>query len=144
MDWVLDSSAALALALPDETSEQADRFFAQMTRESVLWVPALWWYEIANALLGAQRRKRLTERDRMRLIELYRMLPIQTDDILDPDAMYRFHTLAIEYELSAYDASYLELAQRKGLGLATLDQRLQSAALKAGVKVAFHKKIQAK
>jgi predicted nucleic acid-binding protein len=141
MDWVLDSSTALALALPDETSDQADRFFGRITSGSVLWVPALWWYEMANALLGAQRQKRLTERDRMRLTELYRMLPIQTDSILDSDAMYRFDTLAMEYELSAYDAAYLELAQRKGLGLATLDQRLHSAALRAGVKVAFPKEI---
>jgi len=47
----------------------------------------------------------------------------------------RFHTLAWEYNLSAYDAAYLELAQRRGLGLATLDQRLSSAAQEAGVKV---------
>ena len=141
MDWVVDSSIALALALPDEASEHADHFFGRITGGSVLWVPALWWYEMANALIGAQRRKRLTERDRMRLIELYRMLPIQTDTVLDPDAMHRFQTLAMEHELSAYDAAYLELAQRKGLGLATLDQRLQSAALRAGVKVAFRKKI---
>jgi len=141
MDWVLDSSIALALALPDETSEHADHFFRQVTSKSVLWVPALWWYEIANALIGAQRRKRLTERDRMRLMELYRMLPIRTDTVLDSDAMYRFHTLALEYQLSAYDAAYLELAQRRGLGLATLDQRLYSAAIKAGVKVAFRKEI---
>ena len=141
MDWVLDSSIALALALPDETSERADHFFSRMTGGGILWVPALWWYEVANALIGAERRKRLAERDRMRLIELYRMLPIQTDTVLDSDAMYRFQTLAMEYELSAYDAAYLELAQRRGLGLATLDRRLHSAARKAGVKVAFRKEI---
>ncbi len=141
MDWVLDSSLALALALPDETSEQADYFFSRVSGESTFWVPALWWYETANALIGAERRKRLTENDRMRLIELYRMLPVQTDTVLDADAMYRFQTLAMEYELSAYDAAYLELAQRRGLGLATLDQRLHSAARKAGVKVVSRKEI---
>jgi predicted nucleic acid-binding protein len=141
MDWVLDASLALALALPDETSEQADHFFSRVSGESTFWVPALWWYEMANALIGAERRKRLAEKDRMRLIELYRMFPIQTDTVLDSDAMYRFQTLAVEYELSAYDAAYLELAQRRGLGLATLDQRLHSAARKAGVEVAFRKEI---
>jgi len=141
MDWVLDSSIALALALPDETSDQADGFFGRVSGESTFWVPALWWYEMANALIGAERRKRLAAKDRMRLIELYRMLPIQTDTALDSDAMYRFQTMAMEYGLSAYDASYLELAQRRGLGLATLDQRLHSAAHKAGVKVAFRKEI---
>ncbi|MGQ9645766.1 MAG: type II toxin-antitoxin system VapC family toxin [Thermodesulfobacteriota bacterium] len=141
MDWVLDSSIALALALPDETSEQADSFFSRVTDETTFWVPALWWYEMANALITAERRKRLAENERMRLIELYRMLPIQTDTALDTDVMYRFQTLATEYELSAYDAAYLELAQRRGLGLATLDQRLRSAARKAGVKVAFRKEV---
>jgi predicted nucleic acid-binding protein len=47
----------------------------------------------------------------------------------------------MDCELSAYDGAYLELAQRKGLGLATLDRRLRAAALKAGVKVAFRKDI---
>ena len=141
MDWVLDSSVALALALPDETSEQADHFLSRVTGGSIFWVPALWWYERANALIGAERRKRLAEKDRMRLIELFRMLPIRTDTVLDSDAMYRFQTLTMEYELSVYDAAYLERAQRRGLGLATLDQRLHLATRKAGVKVAFHKEI---
>ncbi|MEW6375278.1 MAG: type II toxin-antitoxin system VapC family toxin [Thermodesulfobacteriota bacterium] len=135
MDWVIDSSIALAWALPDETSKEADRFLSRFLVRNIFWVPALWWYEMANALLMAQRRKRLTEAERIRLIELYRKLPIQTDMTLDSDIMGRFHTLAIEYNLSAYDTAYLELAQRRGLGLATVDRQLRSAAQKAGVKV---------
>jgi predicted nucleic acid-binding protein len=126
---------ALAWALPDETSKEAERFLSRILVGNILWVPALWWYEVANALLMAQRRKRLTEAERIRLIELYRKLPIQTDMTLDSDIMGRFHTLAIEYSLSAYDAAYLELAQRMGLGLATVDRQLRSAAQRAGVKV---------
>ena len=135
MDWVIDSSIALAWALPDKTSKGAERFLSQILVGNIFWVPALWWYEMANALLMAQRRKRLTEAERIRLIELYRKLPVQTDTTLDPDIISRFHTLAIEYNLSAYDTAYLELAQRKGLGLATVDRQLRSAAQKAGVKV---------
>ena len=135
MDWVIDSSIALAWALPDETSKEAERFLSRILVGNIFWVPALWWYEMANALLMAQRRKRLTEAERIRLIELYRKLPIQTDIILDSDIIGRFHTLAIEYNLSAYDTAYLELAQRRGLGLATIDRQLRSAAQKAGVKV---------
>jgi predicted nucleic acid-binding protein len=135
MDWVIDSSMALAWALPDETSKEADRFLSRILVGNIFWVPALWWYEMANALLMAQRRKRLTEAERIRLIELYRKLPVQTDMTLDPDIISRFHTLAIEYNLSAYDTAYLELAQRRGLGLATVDRKLRSAAQKAGVKV---------
>ncbi len=135
MDWVLDCSLALAWALPDETSKRADRFLSEVSRKSVLWVPALWWYEMANALTMAQRRQRLAEADQVRLVELYGMLPIQTDIHLTSDVMWRFHALAQAYGLSAYDAAYLELAQRRGLGLATLDQRLIKAARKAGVRV---------
>jgi len=49
MDWVLDASIALGWALPDETSLQADRFLRRVSAKDVLWVPSLWWYEVANA-----------------------------------------------------------------------------------------------
>lgn len=135
MDWVVDSSIALAWALPDETSKEADRFLSRISMKSILWVPALWWYEMANALLMAQRRKRLGEAEKIRLMELYGRLPIQTDVGLDSDIVWRLHTLATEYHLSAYDAAYLELAQRRGLGLATVDRSLRVAAQKAGMKL---------
>jgi predicted nucleic acid-binding protein len=135
MEWVVDSSIALAWALPDETSKEADRFLSRISMRSVLWVPALWWYEMANALLMAQRRKRLGEAEKIRLMELYGRLPIHTDVALDSDIMWRLHTFATEYNLSAYDAAYLELAQRRGLGLATVDGFLRVAARKAGMKL---------
>jgi predicted nucleic acid-binding protein len=135
MNWVLDCSLALAWALPDETSKRAERFLADVGRDTLLWVPALWWYELANALTMAHRRRRLTESEAMRLIELYSSLPIQTDAHLNPDAVWRLQSLAKEHSLSAYDAAYLELAQRKGIGLATLDKHLTTAARKAGVQV---------
>jgi predicted nucleic acid-binding protein len=135
MDWVLDASIALAWALPDETSLQADRFLSRVLAEDVLWVPSLWWYEVANALILAERRKRLTEADGIQLKELYGMLPIKTDTIIGSDTIERLSTLARQYKLSAYDASYLELALRKGLGLATLDRNLRSVAEKAGVRI---------
>jgi len=134
MDWILDASIALAWALPDETSLQADRFLSRVSAKDVLWVPPLWWYEVANALIIAERRKRLTEADGIQLRELYGMLPIQTDMSIGLDMTERLRTLAREYNLSAYDATYLELALRKRLSLATLDQELQAAAQKAGVR----------
>ncbi len=132
--WVLDSSLALAWALPDEGSMRAERFLARETGERVLWVPALWWYEVANALTLAERRRRLAEDDRIRVIALYGLLPLQTDVELDTKRLGRLHALARAHALSAYDAAYLELAERKGLGLATLDRRLLTAARTAGVR----------
>lgn len=135
--WVLDSSMALAWALPDERSEEAERFMVKTAGDPAagLWVPALWWYEIANALTNARRRKRLTETDVVRLIELYGQLPLRTDGSLGGDSMWRHQALAAEHDLSAYDAAYLELAQRTGAGLATLDERLRAAAKKAGLVI---------
>ncbi len=83
----------------------------------------------------ARRRRRLVEADRSRLIELYRVLPIQTDAVLNTETIRMLQVLADEYGLSAYDAAYLELAQRRGLGLATLDRRLGQAAREAGVNL---------
>ena len=135
MECVLDCSLALAWALPDETSDRAERLLAQLSPESTLWVPALWWYELANALLTAQRRKRLAEADRLRAMQLYGALPIQTDTLLNPHTVGRLHALGKEYGLSAYDASYLDVAQRRDLELATLDHPLMTAARRAGIRL---------
>lgn len=86
-------------------------------------------------MILAERRKRLTEADGIQVRKLYGMLSIQTDMIIGLDMIERLRTLAQEYNLSAYDATYLELALRKGLRLASLDQTLQSAAQKAGVRI---------
>lgn len=134
MDWVLDASMALAWSLPDETSAKADRFLSRLSAQDALWVPSLWWYEISNALVMAQRRRRVTEAGRLGLLELFGRLPLQTDTHLNPEVMWRVQALAQEHELSAYDAAYFELAVRKDLGLATLDQRLMTAARNAGIR----------
>ena len=132
MTWVLDSSLALAWALPDEFSQRADEFFDQLTPASGFWVPALWWYEVSNALLMAQRRNRIKEVDRLQAIDLLGQLPLQTDTPNNGIVRY-IQELAFTHSLSAYDASYLELALRKGMGLATFDGQLKQAAEKAGL-----------
>ena len=132
MSWVLDSSFALAWALPDEFSQAADEFLDHLTPASSFWVPALWWYEVSNALLMAQQHKRIKEVDRLQAIDLLGQLPVQTDTPNTEIVRY-IHELAFAHSLSAYDASYLELALRKGLGLATFDGRLKQAAEKAGL-----------
>ena len=133
MDWVVDCSIALALCLPDEASEQAE-YFLDKARSAVLWVPSLWWYEIANAIAAARRRQRLDEADVVQALEQLGMLPFETDLAIGLDIVRRLYALSQVYELSCYDAAYLELAQRRQLGLATLDRRLKAAARGAGVK----------
>ncbi len=135
IEAVIDCSLALAWVLPDETSPRADRLRRRLSRGSRLWVPALWWYELSNVLVTAQRRKRLTEADARLAIEHYRRLPIETEFERDTESLWRACLMAVRYGLSAYDAAYLEIAHRKGLRLATLDRALISAAHKAGVSV---------
>ena len=135
IEAVIDCSLALAWVLPDETSATADRLRKRLSRGSRLWVPALWWYELSNVLVTAQRRKRLTETDAKLALQQYRRLPIETEFELDMESLWRACLMAVRYGLSAYDAAYLELAHRKGLRLATLDRALISAAHKAGVPI---------
>jgi predicted nucleic acid-binding protein len=135
MELVLDCSLALAWIVPEEGSKAAERLLSRIDKESKLWIPVLWWYELSNALTIAQRRGRLNDSDALRLIELYRRLPLFTDTLLGADAVFRFRSLAQLSNISAYDAAYLELAQRRGLALATLDGSLKKAASKAGVRV---------
>lgn len=132
--WVLDSSLALAWGLPDETSRRAERFLERISPQDELWVPGLWWYEIANALAVAQRRRRLAEAEALRLVEMYRQLPLETDFCSGPEALWRYRGLSLEHGLSVYDSVYLELAARRGLALASLDRSLVSAAHRAGVR----------
>ena len=133
MNWVVDASIALALCLPDEDSERAEHFLNK-ARPAVFWVPALWWYEVANALAVARKRKRLDEAEVVQILERFDVLAFQTDPPFGFDTVRRLYALSRDYELSCYDAAYLELAQRRRLGLATLDRRLNAAGRDAGLK----------
>ena len=96
-------------------------------------VPARWRLEIANTLLMAERRTRMSGADRQVAIAALQRLAIDVDDETDARAFGEIATLAARFRLTASDAAYLELAQRTGLPLATLDDDLRAAALKLGV-----------
>ena len=98
-------------------------------------MPALWWYEVANALATAARRHRITAAQSTLLAGLLGELPLRTDALIGRETFARQASLAAELELSAYDAAYLELAERRGFALATLDRRLAAVARERGVEV---------
>ena len=135
MEWVLDASVALAWALPDENSQKADLLLSLEDSETVFYVPALWWYEVGNALVVAYRRNRITETHLFQILGLYDRLPLKTETSLTSERLWRLCSLAREYALSVYDAAYLDLAHQLGVGLATFDLRLRSAAKKAGLRI---------
>lgn len=137
MSWVLDCRMALAWGLPDEQSPTADEFFTMDHAQQDLWVPSLWWFELANGLTMGRKRKRISENQFARLLRAYDMLPLQTDTHSGFDFVDALQRVASQFDLSGYDAAYLELAVRKGAGLATLDQHLASMAHRAGVSSVF-------
>ena len=129
---VLDGSAALAWCFEDEETE-VTRNLRQEVRAKGAIVPRLWRLEIANALLVAERRGRITVGKTTSILSLLREMPIVIDDETDHRAFADTLHLARAHELSAYDAAYLELALRKALPLATLDRDLVRAARRSGV-----------
>jgi len=133
MPWIMDCSIAAAMGLPDESSAIADAFLLQMENHNI-WVPSLWWHEIGNVVVSARRRNRISDNDASGLIQLYGNLPVSTDTASGSGLMERIHRLSITYQLSAYDAAYLELAERKQAGIATLDKKLRQAAENCGVE----------
>jgi len=132
MPFVLDASVTLAWHFKDEETAFSRAILERATDESVV-VPAHWWLEIANGILTGERRKRTTPDQAAPLVELLRAMSVETDFIPGEHAIERILPLARAHRLTVYDAIYLELAERRGLGLATLDGALAAAARSAGV-----------
>jgi len=96
------------------------------------YVPQLFWYEIYNVLLYKVRKNKggkpvLTKSDAMDIMYDLQMLPIYTEPQADSEIRSRIFDLAVEYNLSYYDASYLELSRRYNLVLKTYDEDLKRA-----------------
>lgn len=129
---VLDCSVVMAWAFEDESSALADRSLAIAAAGSAV-VPGIWPLEVANALLVAQRRSRLSLADAVRFLGLLDALDIEIDRsgaTCNPAVAER---VGREAGMSAYDAAYLELALRLAAPLATHDSALAAAAQKVGV-----------
>jgi predicted nucleic acid-binding protein len=123
--FVLDASAALALVLADEGNVGVDSIVREvLDGNGQVFVPSLFWYELGNSLLIAQRRSRITPAELEGAHELLRQLPIVTNAESGPEVWGRTIELARSGGLSFYDAAYLELALRLRCRLKTLDTHL--------------------
>lgn len=132
--FVVDASITLAWCFTDESSPHADEVLGRLGHDEAV-APAIWPLEVANGLLTAERRGRLDAAEMPRLRELLVALPVRVETVLLADALGRVLDAARTLELTAYDAAYLDLAARRGLAIATLDQRLQSACERAGIEL---------
>lgn len=131
---ILDSSVTVTWYLADEDNELT-RLLLDRVVEFGAIVPAHWPLEVGNALLLAMRRRRISaERRNDALVQLTR-LQITVDDDTLKQAWASSLTLADTHRLTLYDACYLELAQRRGLPLATLDGDLRAAGAALGLEL---------
>lgn len=132
MTLVLDGSVSLAWCFEDERTPEVLAVFERVVEEGA-FVPAIWRYEVANALLMGQRRKRIDAGRRTALLQTLSELDVEEDRAPEGDPWRATVQLADLHRLTVYDASYLELAQRRRLPLATLDAPLRAAAGKSAV-----------
>jgi len=131
---VIDASVALAWCFPDEASDYADRVLVAVEGR-VIRVPALWATEVSNALLVAERRRRIKAAETQRFLSLLDGLTITVDSLSLSENFANLLPLGRAHGLSAYDAAYLDVALRHAAPLASLDGHLCGAAVKSGIEV---------
>lgn len=128
--FVLDASIAVAWAFDDEDDQRADAV-AGLLLDAFALVPSLWHVELANALTMGLRRGRIDEDGIATFMTSIAAFDIRTD-MVTPHAG-RLAVASAHHSLSAYDGSYLVLAEDRALPLATSDRALAAAAVAAGV-----------
>jgi predicted nucleic acid-binding protein len=132
--FVADSSVGISWASESQSSPLTENLLRQVESGTPFVVPSLWFFEISNTLLVLMRRKRIAPEQWARArLDLIHLSPI-VDEEGPRLAMGKIADLASEHTLSVYDATYLELALRRGLPLASRDTVLIKAAKASGVE----------
>jgi len=129
---ILDCSVTASWFIPDEFSKSSFNIRDKI-RERGAIVPTIWSLEVGNVLLISERRKRITKEQRQKALYILKDLPIKTDELTFKNAWFETIELAEKYNLTLYDACYLELVLRYNSILATFDNNLKQAAKLAGV-----------
>jgi predicted nucleic acid-binding protein len=136
VNFVLDNSVTMRWFFGDGKPQElayAGKVLDAMKVANAI-VPATWGLEVANVIARAEAKALVTEARSGAFLEMLDGVSIEVDAATFAHTLGDTLQLARRYKLSAYDASYLELAIRRGIPLATLDEDLQKAAKKAGVK----------
>jgi len=130
--FVVDTSIVMSWCFEDEENSYAEDVLESLEFAQAL-VPAIWPLEVGNVLLVAERKKRLSQAAVVRFLALLDGLPITVEQETRERMLKEIVSLAREHGLSTYDASYLDLAMRSDLPLATQDTSLAKAAKKCKV-----------
>ena len=133
MPFVLDASVTMAWCFSDEATPYTDAVLARFRTAGAI-VPAVWSLEVINTLLIGERRGRVTSDDIAVFVNLLQTLRIEIEPASSlAAAVGPVHEIGRVHGLSSYDASYVELALRRRLPLATFDARMRAAAVDLGV-----------
>ncbi|HET8777407.1 MAG TPA: type II toxin-antitoxin system VapC family toxin [Candidatus Limnocylindria bacterium] len=133
--FVVDASIALSWCFEDEASTLAEAVLERLAVDSAV-APAIWPLEVANGLRAAERRGRIDERAIPAATQLLLALPIWIDEAAGlQSALGEVLQTARAVGVSVYDATYLDLALRRGVPLATADEQLARAARAAGIQL---------
>jgi predicted nucleic acid-binding protein len=121
--------------LPDETQNKVEDIFYRISqREFIVYVPSIFYLECSNVLVSSLSRNRITQKSFEEYSNLLKLMPITVDKFsATSESIYSISRLANKYNLSSYDASYLDLAIRLEASIASLDQKLLNACAKANI-----------
>lgn len=133
--FVADASVAVAWVHPAQATAETASMLDAIAEGATLEVPSLWPLELANALTVLVRRRKLTDDERKTALRWLAGLRTRIDHEAPGLAFSKLSELADLYELSVYDATYLELAHRRGLAFGCTDGPLRLAAKRAGVQL---------
>jgi predicted nucleic acid-binding protein len=125
--FVLDNSIVMSWCFKDQADPYADTVLKWLPNAKA-FVPSVWPLEVVNVLIAAERKKLISKSDSIRFLRLLSQLPILVQHESTERLMKDVLVLARDHKLSSYDASYLDLAMKRGLPLATLDIKLRKAA----------------
>ena len=134
MSIVIDASLTLSWYFEDERTSAIDAVLDQVVASGAV-APSLWRLEVANGLQMAIRRKRIDKEFRDRALRHLMLLPITVDTDTDKYVWSSMIHLADQFGLTIYDTAYLELAHRRSLPLASLDEKLGEAGKALGVSI---------
>ena len=134
--FVMDASATLPWCFADEATDATNALLTRLQAGDEALVPGHWPAEVANALLVALRRERISRQDAQQFLADLDVLPIRIEPTAHKLLRLAILPLAEKHDLTIYDAAYLELAIRQTVPLATLDDDLRKAARASGVSLA--------
>jgi predicted nucleic acid-binding protein len=132
--FVIDCSVAMAWLFHDESTPGTAALLDRMLRETAV-VPALWFIEVTNVLALAERKGRISSLQSDSFIADLSNLGIERDDDAPDRAFTHILTACRSHHLTAYDATYLDLAARRSLALATLDDDMRKIARKLRIEL---------